>query len=140
MITLERNSLHTSWYNLRQHLESAINPFKDVADFFHKLPRVKIYTDPYDRTTWPTPWELIEENQFCNFNIVLGICYTLQLTERFKLLTPKIHISIDTADKNLYYLLIIDNAVYGFGSKWTTLDELPKSLITQKIYAIPQIG
>lgn len=126
-----------SWYNLRQEVETANNPLYTVSRYFQKLPRVKRYTDPYDSATWPTPWELIEENEFCEFNIILGICYTLQLTERFKNSKPKINLAVDKINKTVYYLLLIDDKVFGYSEdEWIDAVELPNTLITQKIYAM----
>lgn len=129
----------TAWYNLRQHLETASDPLLDVANFFSKLPKTKFYTDPYDPDTWPTPWELITENEYCNFNLILGICYTLQLTERFKDYQPKINLAIDTINKTVYYLLFVKDKVYGYSEGWIDKKDLPKSLKIQKKYAMPAI-
>lgn len=139
MLTAEKNQKArlSAWYNLRQQLETSEDPFLDVTRFFLKLPRVKIYTDPYDSSTWPTPWELVSENEYCEFNIILGICYTLQLTERFNNIKPKINVSVDSVNKTVYYLLVIDDKVYGYlEEEWTTVDQLPKTLKTQKIYTM----
>ena len=129
----------SAWYNLRQHLEESSDPLTDVANFFSKLPKVKIYTDPYDPSTWPTPWELISENEYCQFNQILGICYTLQLTERFKNCQPKINVSIDSVNKTVYYLLFVEDKVYGYDDVWIDAKDLPKSLKTQKIYPMKQL-
>ncbi len=137
MLTAEKNQQTrlSAWYNLRQQIETSNDPFLDVTRFFLKLPRVKIYTDPYDSSTWPTPWELISENEYCEFNIILGICYTLQLTERFNNIKPKINVAVDTINKTVYYLLVIDDKVYGYlDEEWTSVDQLPKTLKSQKIY------
>jgi len=123
-----------AWYQLRQNLETSEDPFSDVAKFFLRLPRVKFYTDPYDSSTWPTPWELIDENEYCEFNLILGICYTIQLTERFKDCRPTINLAIDNVSRTVYYLLCIDDKVYGYNDSWTLVSELPKSLKMQKIY------
>ena len=123
-----------AWYQLRQTLETSEDPFSDVAKFFLRLPRVKFYTDPYDSSTWPTPWELIDENEYCEFNLILGMCYTIQLTERFKDCRPTINLAIDIVNKTVYYLLCIDDRVYGYDDSWITMSELPKSLKMQKIY------
>ena len=123
-----------AWYQLRQTLETSEDPFSDVAKFFLRLPRVKFYTDPYDSSTWPTPWELIDENEYCEFNLILGMCYTMQLTERFKNTRPTINLAIDIVNKTVYYLLCIDDRVYGYDDSWITMSELPKSLKMQKIY------
>ena len=127
-----------AWYQIRQQLETSNSPLEDTSRFFLRLPRVKIYTDPYDSSTWPTPWELISENEYCEFNLILGMCYTIQLTERFKDIQPKINVAIDTVNKTVYYLLFIDDKVY-YNEDWTNVKNLPKSLKTQKIYAMKQL-
>ena len=129
----------SAWYKLRQHLETATDPLGDVAKFFSKLPRVKRYTDPYDEDTWPTPWELITENQYCDFNRILGMCYSLQLTDRFKNCHPKINVAIDRINKTVYYLLLVEDKVYGYDDDWTDIKTLPKSLKLQKIYTMKQL-
>lgn len=126
-----------SWYALRQDIEKSNDPFNLVSKFFSRLPRVKRYTDPYDKSTWPTPWELIQENEYCEFNIILGICYTLQLTERFKDCQPKINLAIDKINKTSYYLLVFGEMVYGYADEeWIPLRKLPKTLNIQKIYTM----
>jgi hypothetical protein len=128
------------WLELREHLESSTHPLEDVIEFFRKFPAAKMYTDPYNRTSWPTPWELISENIYCPFNFILGICYTLQLTERFKDCQPKIHITFDISDKTMYYLLIIGDRVYGYtNDDWCTINQLPKSLKIKKMYVMHSI-
>ncbi len=130
----------SAWYQLRQHLETSTTPFDDVVEFFNQFPKVKVYTDPYDRETWPTAWELIEENEYCPFNLILGICYTLQLCERFKTLNPKITISIDKLTNSVYYLLFVEDSVYGYEDRgWTSVKNLSKSLKNLKIYHMPPL-
>ena len=131
-----RQTRQLAWYQLRQTLETSEDPFSDVAKFFLRLPRVKFYTDPYDSSTWPTPWELIDENEYCEFNLILGMCYTIQLTERFKDTRPTINLAIDNVSRTVYYLLCIEERVYGYDDSWIRVSELPKSLKTQKIYTM----
>jgi len=130
----------SAWQNFRWQLESSIDPFNQVVDFFETKKKIKLYTDPYDQSTWPTPWELIEENEYCPFNIILGICYTLQLTDRFKNISPAISICIDNSNKTVYYLLLIDDKVYGYKEReWISAFSLPKTLKTIKIYTMPRL-
>ena len=130
-----RYSRFSSWISLREKIETSATPLEDVTRYFLNKPRVKIYTDPYDSSTWPTPWELIDENEYCEFNIILGICYTIQLTERFKNSQPKINVAIDKINKVVYYLLFVDDKVYGYiEEKWIDVGQLPKTLTVQKIY------
>ena len=131
----EKDQLLTEWYSFRQQLETIPNPLEETTHFFLSKPKTKFYTDPYDKTTWPTPWELITENEYCKFNLLLGICYTLQLTERFKDLEPVISIVIDPYSKTVYYTLVIGEFVYGYADdEWILVTQLPKSLKTQKIF------
>ena len=139
MLIRGSNKISSQWYELRQQLEWDDTPLETVANFFEKLPKVKVYTDPYDPDTWPTPWELIDENEYCPFNLILGICYTIQLTERFKTCQPKINVAVDNINKTVYYLLIIEDKVYGYDQKWIELKNLPKSLKMQKIYRMKEL-
>jgi hypothetical protein len=130
----------SAWKNFRQSLETSLTPFEDVINFFHQFPHVKVYTDPYDQSTWPTPWELIDENEYCPFNLILAVCYTLQLCERFKNISPTIKISIDKINKTVYYLLFIDDKVYGYDySSWISANLLPTTLNNIKIYTMPPL-
>lgn len=142
MLTAERlsQSRLASWYNLRQQLETDPDPLNTVVKYFLNKPRVKFYTDPYDSSTWPTAWELIDENEFCEFNIILSVCYTLQLTERFKDVEPTINVAFDKINKTVYYLLFFGDKVYGYlEEEWTDISSLPKSLQMQKIYAMRKL-
>jgi hypothetical protein len=128
------DTLIQSWYKFRQTLELVPDPLKTTSDFFLSTPRAKFYTDPYNETTWPTPWELISENEYCAFNVVLGICYTLQLTERFSKHLFEVAVAIDNYSKDLYYLLYINNEhvfQYPIG-EWLTKETLSPNLTIKK--------
>lgn len=128
------------WYKFRKELEASDTPFEDTHRYFNKLPKVKIYTDPYDQSTWPTAWQLIEENEYCPFNQILGVCYTLQMLNRFSKINPLITISLDKINKTVYYLLFIDDKVYGYDSSgWIPAKSMPKTLVHTKIYSMPPI-
>ena len=134
------NQRLVDWYNFRQQLEQSKSPLEDTVDYFSKVPRVKIYTDPYDQSTWPTAWELIDENEYCQFNIVLAVCYTLQLLDKFKDTPATVKISIDNVNKVVYYLLFVDDKVYGYDPDgWISAADLPKTLSNIKIYMMPPL-
>lgn len=95
------------WRDFRDSLETAENPLRDVAEFWSKAPFVSKYLDPYHPEVWPDPWHLVVENRYDNLAIALGMCYTLQLTERFKASGFEIHMSISPKDNS--YVLLVDN-------------------------------
>lgn len=127
------------WHDFRESLELSNDPIQDVIDFYCRAPRVSIHTDPYDTTTWPTPWELINENQYCEFCLLLGMCYTLQLTERFKDSIFEIHIAIDQTNHETLYLLCVDELVIGWNDGYTHRQNISDAIVAQNIYAMPAL-
>ena len=126
-----------SWSDFRESLESSEDPINDVIEFYSKTPTVSIHTDPWTKTTWPDPWQLILENQYCEFCRVLGQCYSLQLTERFSGSIFEIHITIDRKKSDTHYILCVDDIVLGYvADDYTTKEKLPSTLEIQKSYTM----
>jgi hypothetical protein len=124
-----------AWSEFRNKLEASEQPFHDVEMFYNQAPTVSIHTDPWDNKTWPSPWELVQENQYCDFCRVLGMCYSLQLTERFSRSKFEIHIIIDTKNSATLYLLHVDDIVIGHrNGEYVHAGNLPKYYDTKKIY------
>jgi len=129
------------WAEFRNSLEQSSDPLKDVADYYSSAPLVSINTDPWNQSVWPSAWELISENQYCSFCITLGMCYTLQLTERFKSANFEIHISKDNTNSSIHYYLLFENdMVIGYEEeKIMNKTDLPTSLYSQRIYTMKPI-
>ena len=72
-----------AWREFRNELESSADPVQDTIDLYNTAPIVSIAVDPYNIKTWPDPWQLLSENSYCDLGILLGIAYTLQLTDYF---------------------------------------------------------
>ena len=102
------------WSSFRQSLEISNDPIQDVIDYYKQVPVVSIHTDPYDMSSWPDPWELVYENEYCEYCILLGMCYTLQLTDRFSESNFEIHITLDEKESVIRYLLFVDNLTIGY--------------------------
>jgi len=128
------------WRNFRLELEKSKNPIQDTIDFFDKAPLHTIATDPYTPSTWPDPWELISENNYCPFVKILAICYTLQLTDVLSQASYKIHITHDREKSATYFLLFVDDRVVGFkGDVHVHSNELPSALQSQFEHSMPPI-
>ena len=129
------------WSKFRETLEESEDPFRLCRELYNKAPLVSIYTDPWDITTWPDPWQLLDENRYCEFNIVLGMCYSLQLTERFSREKFEIHIGIDNKRSKHYYLLVVGDRVLGFThSTHEHVDKVLKDLEPQEIHRMPPLN
>lgn len=128
------------WHDFRNSLESSIDPIQDTIDFFSLAPQTNIAADPYTQSSWPSPWELIEENNFCPFVKILAICYTLQLTDRFSQASFEIHITQDRERSSTDYLLFVDDRVIGLdGEKHVHRKNIPPTTISEYEYAMPNL-
>lgn len=128
------------WRNFRDSIEDSETPFEDLFEFWKTAPIVNIAADPYEKDTWPSPWEMINENCYCDFVKILAYCYTLQLTSRFSDSAFEIHILCDTVKSETKYLLQIDNYCLGYTEyKVTNFCDLPNTSTIEKSYQMPNL-
>lgn len=125
------------WQEFRCRLETAQDPIQTAIEHYSQAPWVSIHTDPYNRESWPNPWQLLKENCYCDFCNLLGIGYSLQLTERFSHEQFEIHIKRSTKKHHTYYLLYIGDRVVGYtGDTHVAKSELCPELDTQQKYIL----
>jgi hypothetical protein len=128
-----------SWAHFRESLEDSEDPLREVIRFYKQAPHASIHTDPWNREAWPDPWELLHENQYDDFCRVLGMCYSLQLTERFKKASFEIHICTLNSLGYLY-LLFVDDFILGLDDKKPILKhQLPNDIRSQQTYRMPKL-
>lgn len=132
-----------AWKNFRDNIDESDDPLQSVIDFFSDAPLVNIAADPYDQSSWPTPWELIQENIYCKFVKTLAICYTLQLTKLFFDSEFVIKILKDKERKTTEYVLIIDNhAIIGledYHNTYTSIENIPTSARSEIMFDMPAL-
>ena len=51
----------------------------EVDKFWQQCPMLNHYLHPADTDTWPNPWELLNDNNYCLYARALGMVYTLLL-------------------------------------------------------------
>ena len=128
-----------AWKTFRDSLENSEDPFWKVMEFYKQAPLHRISCDPWNQSTWAGPWELLEENQYCEFGIVLGMCYSLQLTDRFSGSNFEIHICTNNEKSETHYLLFVDKQVVNYNNKVVSQEELPDALFSQRVYVMPKL-
>lgn len=128
------------WREFRDSLEASSDPIQSAIDFYNQAPTVGRCIDPYTPSTWPDPWELLQENEYCEFGKILGICYSLQLTDNLSQETFEIHITQDREKSATYYLLFVGNRIIGYDGD-THVDKgiLPKRLHSQLEHVMPPL-
>jgi hypothetical protein len=126
------------WREFRNTLETSSDPIQQTIEFYNRAPHCLIATDPYNPSTWPNPWELLQENKYCSFVKILAICYTLQLTDVLSQASYEIHITRDNENSETYYLLYVDDIIIGFnGDTYVHKSELPNTLYSELVHALP---
>jgi hypothetical protein len=70
-----------SWYDLRTSLVEADTQTKciEVDKWWQRAPLVTHYLHPIDLRVWPGPWDLLNDNEYCQLARGLGMIYTLLL-------------------------------------------------------------
>jgi hypothetical protein len=129
-----------AWADFRSQLEFSNDPIQDTIDFYNRAPLVNIQVDPYDENTWLDPWTLLRENNYCNFALILGIAYTLQLTTRFSDTDFEIHICTNKEKSEVKYLLYVGNQVIGYQrDKAVNAEIISISYVIEKKYCLPKL-
>ncbi len=99
-----------SWHDLRNNLkESDLGHIcVEVDSFWQWCPLSNHYLHPDDIDSWPGPWELINDNEYCYYARALGMIYTLLL------LGVKEIDFVEAKDynNNDVVLVLVDNAKY----------------------------
>ncbi len=129
-----------AWVEFRSRLEISNDPLQHAIDFYNRAPLVKIQIDPYDEQSWLDPWTLLYENIYCNFAIILGIAYSLQLTTRFSHSNFEIHICTNKEMSEVKYLLYVDDQVIGYyRDRAVDAGLIPTNLKIEKQYCLPPL-
>ena len=104
------------WKNFRKSLDTMPidTAILAVAEFWQSCPYVAYYLDPDTPDQWPTPWELILENYYCDLAKALGIVYTIHFSQHSTNLNlnPQIHIYNDTESGYVYNLSVFAQGKY----------------------------
>lgn len=129
------------WRDLREKIEISKDPLKLLLEFTGRLARSSAKINAFDPKEFIEPWDLVMKDAFNDLEICLLSCYTLQLTDRFSNDKFEIHITEDVKSKSKYYLLIINKElVLGYTPDLvTSINELPKDIISQRIYPMPAL-
>lgn len=111
MFDLSAQDRLTEWRRFRDNLESSQTPLEDVAKLWSKAPFVSAYLNPTEPDHWPDPWKLVLDNKLDDLAIVLGMLYTLKLTQRFMNFHFEIHMATLENQKEKNYFLVVENEV-----------------------------
>lgn len=117
------------WSEFRKTLDSSSEALDDVAKFWQSAPLIPYHSkiDPYYSRQWPTPWEIVYDNQYDDFTLSLMIGWTLLLTEKFKTAKIEIKTLVDDTAKRLYNVVCVNDqwALNFVDGEAVPLDKVP---------------
>jgi hypothetical protein len=120
-----------NWYDLRQSLKGTDIQTRciEVDKWWQSAPLVNHYLHPHEVSTWPGPWDLLNDNEYCCFARGLGMVYTLLL---LGVTCIDFCVAIDDNSEEVV-IVLVDNAKY-------VLNYWPDSVlnITQQQFKIVQ--
>lgn len=110
MFNLSVDDRLTEWINHRKKIDEVENPLQEVWDFWHQAPFVphNKKVDPYYQRSWPSPWEIIQDNKYDEFTRALMMAWTLKLTKKFQNSKVELKTLVDTVQSREYNLVYID--------------------------------
>jgi hypothetical protein len=137
MFDLQADERLSSWAQLRQHLETSNTPLKDVAEFWNRAPFVPYNrnVDPFNQRAWPTPWDIIVENQYDDFTKALMMSNTLKLSTRFKNDNIMIKTMVDPSQNKSYNIVIINNEkiLNYIDNEVVDIENLPQTFLLENL-------
>jgi len=106
MFKLSTRDRLSRWREFRLELDSlSLDLAVDyTSKFWTSCPFNPYYLDLKQPNSWPDPWQLIEENYYCDLAKTLGIVYTLYLTKHGPQLQPEIKVYLDKKTRYQYHI------------------------------------
>ena len=129
------------WRDLRNTLEVHPRPLHKLMSFINTLPVSSRSSSPFDPKSQIQPWHLLEKPSFTEYEIAQLCAYTLQLTDRFSQSKVEIHISTNIKNNESMFLVYLDGCiVLGYNNEVVDVNQLPKTVVSQKIYVMPPLN
>ncbi len=103
-----------TWRTFRNKLNSTDfnSAVLQTIKFWKSAPFVPYYLDAASSLEWPAPWDLIEENYYCDLAKALGMLYTLYFTDHGPTHTWHLRVYQDKETRYIYNTIDIDNGKY----------------------------
>jgi hypothetical protein len=140
MFNLPVDDRLSEWINHRKKLDETKDPLQEVWDFWHQSPFIPHNRgiDPYHHRSWPSPWEIIEENKYDDFTKALMIAWTLKLTNKFKDSKIELKTFVDSARTREYNLIYVDDSwVINYSDSGpVAIENVPESLRLENLVEV----
>jgi hypothetical protein len=139
MFQLKTEDRLRSWRGFRYSigalpLELAL---QQTVELWSHCPFIPYHLDSKDPTSWPNPWQLLDDNIYCDLAKSLGIVYTMLLTEHRKNLEIEIRVYKDPETGYEYNLSWFNQGKYIanlINAEIVNIEQFDKALRLEQIY------
>lgn len=128
-----------AWRDFRKNIanEDRLEALKYCAEWWSSVPIGARNIDPYSPDTWPTAWELVYYNNFCEHSRGVGMYYTLWYAD---IKDVEIHL-VNCSEKCDLLTLIVVDKTWVLNYNWATVDEYEsiknKLTLVEKFSGVP---
>lgn len=145
VMTVSESELVASWRRFRLELisssDSKEEKLQKIVEFWSSIPRVSRTIDYYTPESWPTPWEIIHDQLYCESGVSLLMYYTVKLIPELNELPISCYVIDDGSDEFLIFAhgeYVLNYTPY----RLVSIDEVKKNVkITHwhKSHLLPEI-
>ncbi len=140
MFDLDPDSRISAWSEFRSKLNHSDTPLEDVIEFWQAAPFTPYNknVDPFNRYSWPTPWEIIIDNKYDDFTKALMMSWTLKLTDKFKNSRIEIKTYTDEQNNRMYNLVVVDDkhVINYVDNSLTGTESLPETIRLENLVEV----
>lgn len=115
---------------------------QQTVELWGRAPFIPYHLDSKDPESWPGPWQLLDENIYCDLAKSLGIMYTMLLTEHRNNLDIEIRIYKDPETGYEYNLSWFNNGKYIanlIDAEIVNIEQFDKALRLEQIYTAHEL-
>lgn len=128
-----------SWYSMRQQCQvlPVESTLETINSWWFSTPWQPYYLHWDDQPAWPDPWQLLNDNVYCDLARALGILYTISLLDRADLTDAALVLSQEghnlvVVAKSKYILNWNPDTVVNNNQEINICRQLPQSQIKQQ--------
>lgn len=139
MFPKSSDSRLSAWLDLRKEVELSDTPFSLISEFWSHAPFTQYNKniDQYNYKSWPTPWEIINENVYDDFTLALMMAYSVKYTSRYEKSHVEIRSFVNDSGTKLYNLVYIDNdVVLNYTNSPVSTSDIPTDLRLENLTTV----
>jgi hypothetical protein len=112
-----------------------------VAEFWRDCPYNAYYLDPADPDSWPTAWDLVAENYYCDIAKALGMLYTVAYS-RHRQMPMELCVYSDPETGYVYNLSVFDKGKYVINfldAEIVNIQQVKNKLVLKRRYSSTEL-